>query len=74
MAKKGESFVKYSEETKQTAVDLFEDSGLSYQFEADVWEYTSSSQVKSGENKRLAILLSDVPASGFAAWRKSAII
>ncbi|MED4568012.1 transposase [Brevibacillus agri] len=51
MAKKGQSFVKYSEETKQRAVDLYEKGGRSSQAVADALGIRSSSQVKSWVKK-----------------------
>lgn len=43
--------MKYSEETKQRAVDLYEKGGCSYQAVADALGIRSSSQVKSWVKK-----------------------
>lgn len=51
MAKKGQTFVKHSEETKQRAIDLYENGGLSYQAVADALGIRSSTQVKNWVKK-----------------------
>jgi transposase len=51
LAKKGQTFEKYSEETKQKAVDMYENGGLSYQAVADALGIRNPSQVKSWVKK-----------------------
>ncbi|MGZ0051923.1 IS3 family transposase [Brevibacillus gelatini] len=51
MAKKGQTFMRHSEETKQRAIDLYEKGGLSYQAVADALGIRSSTQIKNWVGK-----------------------
>jgi transposase len=51
LAKKGQTFEKYSEETKQKAVDMYENGNLSYQAVADALGIRNPTQVKTWVKK-----------------------